>query len=105
MLEKGNRAKCGPTAGFWRDHRARCLEVERGLEAALHVKLSSVSGARGAPFEMAISIFDACALFGPWPQHDDLTLPNLFTAMSQNNITRALVMSTTGIYSDYRAGN
>lgn len=54
---------------------------------------------------MAISIFDACALFGPWPQHDDLSAPNLLGAMSQSQISRSLAMSTLGIYSDFRAGN
>ncbi|RYX81030.1 hypothetical protein EON83_26010 [bacterium] len=50
-------------------------------------------------------IFDACALFGPWPRHDDLALPELLTMMGSGNITRSLALSTTGIFHDFRAGN
>jgi len=53
----------------------------------------------------AIPIFDACALFGPWPQHHDLKVESLIGTMSGSNITRALALSTLGIYSDFRAGN
>ena len=50
-------------------------------------------------------IFDACALFGPWPRHDDLALPDLLTLMGSGNIARSLALSTTGIFYDFRAGN
>jgi len=50
-------------------------------------------------------IFDACALFGPWPRHDELELPDLFGAMKASNIARSLALSTTGMFYDFRAGN
>ncbi len=50
-------------------------------------------------------IFDACALFGPWPRHDDLALPELLSMMGTGNIARSLALSTTGIFYDFRAGN
>ena len=54
----------------------------------------------------APAIFDSCTLFGPWPRHAaDLSAEALLHGMAQNNITRSLVTSTTGIYYDYRQGN
>ena len=54
----------------------------------------------------APAIFDSCTLFGPWPRHAaDLSVDALLQGMAQNNITRSLVTSTTGIYYDYRQGN
>ncbi|HEX8463000.1 MAG TPA: amidohydrolase family protein, partial [Abditibacterium sp.] len=53
----------------------------------------------------APSIFDACALFGPWPQHEDLALQNLLDVMGQSNIARSVALSTAGIFYDFRAGN
>lgn len=51
-------------------------------------------------------IFDACTLFGPWPQHAaDLSLETLLGVMSQNSVTRSLATSTRGIFYDYREGN
>ncbi len=50
-------------------------------------------------------IFDACALFGPWPRHDELELPDLLGAMKSSNIARSLALSTTGMFYDFRAGN
>ncbi len=50
-------------------------------------------------------IFDACALFGPWPRHDELELPDLLGAMKSSNISRSVVLSTTGMFYDFRAGN
>lgn len=54
---------------------------------------------------MAISLFDACTIFGPWPQHSDFELPELLAVMEFGNITRALTLSSTGIFYDHRAGN
>ena len=54
---------------------------------------------------MATPIIDACAFFGPWPQHDELALPALLDAMAPSNITRSLALSTSGIFYDFRAGN
>lgn len=54
---------------------------------------------------MAAPIIDACAFFGPWPQHDELALPNLLDAMAPSNITRSLALSTAGIFYDFRVGN
>ncbi len=53
----------------------------------------------------AIQFFDACALFGPWPQHEDLLVADVLKAMTANKIERALALCTTGITYDYRAGN
>ena len=54
----------------------------------------------------APAIFDSCTLFGPWPRHAaDLSTEALLQGMAQNNISRSLVTSTTGIYYDYRQGN
>ena len=54
----------------------------------------------------APAIFDSCTLFGPWPRHAaDLSAELLLQGMAQNNISRSLVTSTTGIYYDYRQGN
>ena len=53
----------------------------------------------------AITFFDACALFGPWPQHEDLLIDDVLKAMSANKIERALALCTTGITYDYREGN
>lgn len=53
----------------------------------------------------ATAIFDACALFGPWPQHHDLTLDALLATLNSSNVSRALTLSTLGIYGDFRAGN
>ena len=53
----------------------------------------------------AITFFDACALFGPWPQHEDLLIQDVLKAMAANKIERALALCTTGITYDYRAGN
>ena len=53
----------------------------------------------------AIQFFDACALFGPWPQHEDLSIDDVLKAMTANKIERALALCTTGITYDYRAGN
>ncbi|RYG65309.1 hypothetical protein EON80_17575 [bacterium] len=53
----------------------------------------------------APTIFDACALFGPWPGREELTLPSLLGVMGQSGITRSVAMSTTGIFYDFRAGN
>jgi predicted TIM-barrel fold metal-dependent hydrolase len=51
-------------------------------------------------------IFDACTLFGPWPQHSaDLAVETLVHVMAQNNIVRSLVTDTTGVFYDYRVGN
>lgn len=51
-------------------------------------------------------IFDACTLFGPWPQHPaDLSLESLLQGMAQNGIARSLATATTGIFYDYRQGN
>src|SRR5687768_9272749 len=51
-------------------------------------------------------IFDACTLFGPWPQHSaDLAVESLLQVMSQNGIARSLVTATTGIFHDYQQGN
>lgn len=52
----------------------------------------------------APTIFDACALFGPWPQREDLALQSLLDAMGQN-VARSVALSTTGIFYDFRAGN
>jgi len=57
-------------------------------------------------FMAAPAIFDSCTLFGPWPRHAaDLSAEALLHGMAQNNISRSLVTSTTGIYYDYRQGN
>ncbi len=53
----------------------------------------------------AIQFFDACALFGPWPQHEDLKIADVLKVMAANKIERALALCTTGITYDYRAGN
>ena len=53
----------------------------------------------------AITFFDACALFGPWPQHEDLTIEDVLGAMAANKIERALALCTTGITYDFRVGN
>lgn len=53
----------------------------------------------------AFPIFDACTLFGPWPQHEDLDLQSLLGIMSQNGIARSMALSTLGIFYDFRAGN
>ena len=53
----------------------------------------------------AITFFDACALFGPWPHHEDLLIEDVLGAMATNKIERALALCTTGITYDYRAGN
>jgi predicted TIM-barrel fold metal-dependent hydrolase len=53
----------------------------------------------------APTIFDACALFGPWPGREELTLPTLLGVMGQSGIARSVAMSTTGIFYDFRAGN
>ena len=53
----------------------------------------------------AITFFDACALFGPWPQHEDLLIEDVLKAMAANKIERALALCTTGITYDFRAGN
>ena len=51
-------------------------------------------------------IFDACTLFGPWPQHPaDLTVEALTQVMARNGIVRSLTTATTGIFYDYRQGN
>ena len=51
-------------------------------------------------------IFDACTLFGPWPQHPaELTVETLLQVMAQNGIARSLATATTGIFYDYRQGN
>lgn len=55
---------------------------------------------------MSIPIFDACTLFGPWPQHSaDLSVEVLLQVMGQNNIVRSLATATSGIFYDYRQGN
>lgn len=55
---------------------------------------------------MSIPIFDACTLFGPWPQHSaDLSVEVLLQVMGQNNIARSLTTATSGIFYDYRQGN
>lgn len=55
---------------------------------------------------MAIPIFDACTLFGPWPQHPaDLTVESLLGVTARSGIARSLITSTTGIFYDYRQGN
>ena len=55
---------------------------------------------------MSIPIFDACTLFGPWPQHSaDLSVEVLLQVMGQNNIARSLATATSGIFYDYRQGN
>ena len=53
----------------------------------------------------AIQFFDACALFGPWPHHEDLQIQEVLKAMTANKIDRALALCTTGITYDYREGN
>jgi predicted TIM-barrel fold metal-dependent hydrolase len=54
----------------------------------------------------SFQIFDACAVFGPWPQHPaGLTTESLLQSMAQNNIARSFVNATIGIYYDYRQGN
>ena len=53
----------------------------------------------------AIQFFDACALFGPWPQHEDLQIQDVLKAMTANKIERALALCTTGITYDFHAGN
>lgn len=53
----------------------------------------------------APTLFDACALFGPWPGRDELPLPALLEVMGQSQIARSVAMSTTGIFYDFRAGN
>lgn len=53
----------------------------------------------------APTIFDACALFGPWPGRDALELQTLLDVMGQSQIARSVSMSTTGIFYDFRAGN
>ncbi len=53
----------------------------------------------------AIQFFDACALFGPWPHHEDLQIQEVLKAMTANKIERALALCTTGITYDYREGN
>ena len=51
-------------------------------------------------------IFDACTLFGAWPQHAaDLSVESLLTMMQQNGIARSLVTSAAGIWGDYTVGN
>ncbi len=50
-------------------------------------------------------IFDACSLFGPWPQREDLPLQNLLDAMGQSNIARSVALATTGIFYDSHQGN
>ncbi len=51
-------------------------------------------------------IFDACTLFGAWPQHAaDLSVETLLATMSQNGIARSLVTSAAGIWGDYTQGN
>ncbi len=50
-------------------------------------------------------IFDACAMFGPWPGRDALELQTLLDVMGQSNIARSVAMSTTGLFYDFRAGN
>lgn len=55
---------------------------------------------------MAIPIFDACTLFGPWPQHEvDLSVESLLANMASSGITRSLATATIGIFHDYRQGN
>ena len=53
----------------------------------------------------SITFFDACALFGPWPHHEDLLIQDVLKAMTANKIESALAMCTTGITYDYREGN
>ena len=53
----------------------------------------------------SIQFFDACALFGPWPQHEDLLIQDVLKAMAANKIERALALCTTGITYDYHGGN
>jgi predicted TIM-barrel fold metal-dependent hydrolase len=51
-------------------------------------------------------IFDACTVFGPWPQHSTgLPVESLLEVMTQNDIARSLVTATVGIFHDYRQGN
>jgi hypothetical protein len=76
--------------------RQRVWESKNGFAYAILKAISS----------MSIPIFDACTLFGPWPQHSaDLSVDVLLQVMSQNNIVRSLATATTGIFSDYRQGN
>lgn len=52
------------------------------------------------------SIFDACTLFGPYPQHSDaLGVDAILGGMAQNGIARSLITATSGIFGDYRRGN
>jgi hypothetical protein len=53
----------------------------------------------------APTIFDACALFGPWPGREELSLQNLLGVMGQSGVARSMAMSTTGIFYDFRSGN
>lgn len=53
----------------------------------------------------APTIFDACSLFGPWPQREDLALQSLLGVMGQSGIARSVALSTKGIFYDFRAGN
>lgn len=52
------------------------------------------------------STFDACTLFGPWPQHAaELSVEAILQVMGQLGIARSFVTATPGIFHDYRAGN
>lgn len=54
----------------------------------------------------ALTILDACTLFGPWPRHvADLPVETLLQGMAQNKISHSLVTATSGIFYDYRQGN
>jgi hypothetical protein len=52
------------------------------------------------------SILDADTFFGAWPiRRADLSLNRLMETLRQHKVRRALTLSTTGIFYDYRRGN
>jgi len=54
----------------------------------------------------AFTIIDAHTVFGFWPfRRADLSLETLVNVLRQHQVTRALTISTTGIFNDYQRGN
>lgn len=55
---------------------------------------------------MEFNILDADSLFGFWPlRKADLSVETLIATLQQQNVKRALTLSTTGIFADYQRGN
>jgi predicted TIM-barrel fold metal-dependent hydrolase len=55
---------------------------------------------------MDLNILDIDSLFGFWPlRKADLSVEALVATIQQQNVKRALALSTTGIFTDYQRGN